>query len=303
MKLITFSAPNETLQRFGVLIAGYAVDLPVARVLWRTSSRAAPEAIATSVQEALVSANLEAVSRVANYAAANLENIAMAGAAYPEEQITFYPPIQKPGKILCVGVNYTAHIKEMGRELPKYPVIFSKFNNVLTGHRQKVPMPQISEMVDYEAELAVIIGRRAKDVPESEALYYVGGYAPFNDITVRDVQNRTSQWLLGKSFDGCGPFGPAVVTPDEIDNPQALNIRLLLNGQTMQDANTDDLFFKIPFLISYISQMMTLEPGDIISTGTPGGVGFARNPQVFLKPGDMVQVEIQQVGTLENTVA
>lgn len=218
------------------------------------------------------------------------------------DAVRFRPPITRPGKIICIGQNYRAHVLEMGRELPKHPVLFAKFANTLVGHEQSIRLPRVSTQVDYEAELMIVIGRRTKDVPPERALDSVAGYTIFNDISVRDYQRRTSQFLQGKTFDTTGPCGPAIVTPDEVGDPHSLGIRLRLNGETMQDGNTSDFIFDVPTIVSYLSEIMTLETGDLIATGTPEGVGFARDPQVFLKAGDVVEIEIDGLGVLRNPV-
>jgi acylpyruvate hydrolase len=187
--------------------------------------------------------------------------------------------------------------------LPQYPVLFAKFATTLIGNRRPIALPTVSNQVEYEAELALVIGRTGKDIPNTQAAFdYLAGYTIFNDVSVRDFQKRTVQWLQGKAVDGTSPIGPALVTTDEIRDPHALDITLRLNGEVMQQANTGDLIFDIPTILSYISEIMTLEPGDIIATGTPSGVGYARQPQVFLKPGDAIQVEIAELGVLENPV-
>jgi acylpyruvate hydrolase len=231
-----------------------------------------------------------------------LEALAILGWATPISDASFLPPILRPGKIICLGHNYRQHIAEMGSKLPEYPVIFAKFANTLIGHRQPIVLPQASSMVDYEAELAIVIGRGGRDISPEAAFDAIAGYTIFNDVSVRDYQRRTVQWLQGKTFDGTGPVGPAIVTADEIADPQALDITLRLNGEVMQHSNTGDFIFDIPTIIGYLSAIMTLEPGDIIATGTPSGVGFARDPQVFLRPGDLVQVAIDGLGVLENPV-
>jgi acylpyruvate hydrolase len=226
-----------------------------------------------------------------------------AGLVYGANNVDFLPPIPRPGKIVCLGHNYRRHIAEMGSAMPEYPVLFAKFSNTLIGHSQPIVLPKVSQMVDYEAELALVIGRRGKDIPQTqEAFTYLAGYTIFNDVSVRDYQRRTVQWLQGKTFDGSGPIGPALVTSDEVADPNAFDVMLRLNGEVMQQANTNDFIFDIPTILAYISQIMTLEPGDIIATGTPSGVGSARKPPVFLKAGDRVQIEISGLGMLENPV-
>lgn len=221
--------------------------------------------------------------------------------AAPDE-VQFLPVIPNPAKIICVGLNYRSHILEMGRELPNYPALFAKFSNALIGHQQPIAYPTVSDTLDYEAELGVIIGRPARNVSEDEALAYVAGYTVFNDITVREYQRRTLQWLQGKSFEQTTPVGPYLVTLDELDNPLGVELSLTVNGELRQQANTSDLVHNVPELIAYISAFTTLVPGDIIATGTPAGVGFARKPSLFLQPGDEIVTEIAGVGRLENEV-
>ena len=185
-------------------------------------------------------------------------------------------------------------------DIPKEPVLFNKFNNALVGAAGPVVLPRNSEQVDYEAELAVVLGRTARHVPVASAMDCVGGYTLMHDVSARDWQFRTGQWVSGKTFDTFGPCGPTMVTSDEVPDPQALDIRLTLNGTVMQQSNTRNLIFNVPTLISYISDIVTLRPGDIISTGTPPGVGFARKPQVFLRDGDTVEIYVERVGTMRH---
>jgi 2-keto-4-pentenoate hydratase/2-oxohepta-3-ene-1,7-dioic acid hydratase in catechol pathway len=214
------------------------------------------------------------------------------------------PPIPNPGKIICVGLNYADHCREQNIDLPESPVLFAKFTTALIGIDEAITWPtEVSQQVDYEAELAVVIGREAKNVPGDEANQYVAGYTIVNDVSARDVQFSDGQWIRGKSFDTFCPMGPYLVTADEIDDPQQLDIRCRVNGELRQDSNTREMIFQIPFLISFISKTCTLLPGDVISTGTPDGVGVFRDPKVFLKPGDVVEVEIEKLGRLRNTVA
>ncbi len=221
-----------------------------------------------------------------------------------EQEAHFLPVVPNPQKILCVGLNYADHARESGAEVPPEPVIFSKFASALAGHGQPIVLPRASGEVDYEAELVVVIGRRGKHIPEQQALDHVAGYACGHDVSARDWQLRKpgGQWLLGKTFDTFAPVGPYLVTRDEVPDPHQLDISLRLNSETMQQSNTRELIFSIPQLIAYISQVMTLEVGDLIFTGTPSGVGFSRKPPVFLTPGDVAEVEIQHLGTLRNTV-
>ena len=219
----------------------------------------------------------------------------------PADSCSWLPPVALPEKIICIGLNYKDHAAESKMEIPKEPVIFNKYNNALIGAGGPVVLPSNSNQVDYEAELAVVLGRQAKRVSMEEALHCVGGYTMMHDVSARDWQFRTGQWVSGKTFDTFGPCGPYLVTPDEVPDPHSLDIRLKLNGQVMQDSNTRNLIFNIPTLISYISHMFTLKQGDIISTGTPPGVGFARRPQVFLRPGDVVEITVKGLGTMRHT--
>lgn len=223
-------------------------------------------------------------------------------AILPASKVELRAPIPKPGKILCIGLNYRDHAAESNQAVPDYPTVFSKYDNVIIGPGEAIVLPAISDQVDYEAEFAFVIGKRARHVSEADALDYVAGYMPFNDISARDFQMRTSQWTIGKSFDTFGPIGPALVTADEVADPHDLDIRLLLNGQVMQSSNTSNLIFNINQLMAYITAAITLEPGDVITTGTPAGVGAARKPPVFLQPGDVVRLEIEGLGALENPV-
>jgi 2-keto-4-pentenoate hydratase/2-oxohepta-3-ene-1,7-dioic acid hydratase in catechol pathway len=217
---------------------------------------------------------------------------------------TLLAPVPDPRKIVCIGLNYRDHAAESGVPVPTEPVLFSKYPTALIGHGAPIVLPRVSQEVDYEAELVVVIGRKGRHIPRQRALEYVGGYAVGHDVSARDWQlNKPGkQWMAGKTFDTFAPVGPELVTPDEVPEPQNLGIRLRLNGQTMQDSNTSQLVFGIDELIAYLSQVFTLEPGDLIFTGTPPGVGMARKPPVWLKAGDIVEVEIDRLGTLRNTV-
>jgi len=221
-------------------------------------------------------------------------------AAFPLAQASLRPVIPAPGKVICVGLNYRAHIEETHREESDYPVLFTKFSSSLTGPFDPIPVPPESEAVDYEGELAVVIGDRARRVPAERALEYVGGYAVANDVTMRDYQYRTHQWLQGKAWEASTPLGPALVTPDEVGDPSTLTLRTTVNGQPVQEASTELLIFPIPTLISVISEFTALEPGDVILTGTPAGVGFRREPPLLMGDGDVAAVEIDRVGRIEN---
>ncbi|WP_223204250.1 fumarylacetoacetate hydrolase family protein [Alicyclobacillus suci] len=220
------------------------------------------------------------------------------------EDLRFGPCVPNPGKIICVGLNYRKHAEESHMDIPNYPVLFNKFSNSIAAHKQDIELPRLSSQIDYEAELAIVIGKKAKNIKKDEALDYVLGYCVANDLSARDLQMRTSQWMLGKCCDGFSPIGPYLVTAGDIENPNNLRIRLYVNGDLRQDSNTSDMIFKCDYIVSYISQYMTLMPGDIILTGTPEGVilGYPEERQVWLKDGDVVDVEIEKLGRLTNRV-
>lgn len=218
------------------------------------------------------------------------------------DNVVLAAPIPRPGKIICVGLNYRNHAIESGMDIPTSPIIFSKFVTSVAAPEGPIVIPKGSLQTDYEAELAVVIGRRAKNVSADDAMNYVFGYTNFNDVSARDFQFADGQWQRGKSCDTFAPFGPFIVTRDEISDPHALRIQFRLNGETMQDSTTSELIFRIPEIIEFLSRSVTLEPGDVIATGTPPGVGFARKPPVFLKDGDVCEVEIEGLGVLINPV-
>jgi 2-keto-4-pentenoate hydratase/2-oxohepta-3-ene-1,7-dioic acid hydratase in catechol pathway len=219
-----------------------------------------------------------------------------------EETLCFAPSVPQPGKIICVGLNYQRHALESQMPIPKTPVLFSKFSNALAAHREAVPLPEVASEYDYEVELVVVMGKRAKNVLADEALTHVFGYCTGNDLSARDLQMQTSQWLLGKTLDKFLPLGPYLVTADEIPDPQSLRVRCWLNGEPRQDSNTADMIFSVATVISYLSRHLTLEPGDIILTGTPEGVIFGRSEKMWLKPGDEVVVEVEGLGQLANVL-
>lgn len=217
--------------------------------------------------------------------------------------VRLLPPVPVPPKILCVGLNYDDHLEESGLKKPVYPEIFARFATSLIAHQQPIRRPRESVLLDYEAELAVVIGKPGRRIPRDQALDHVAGYSLFNDATIRDFQLRTPQWTLGKNFDATGAFGPWLVTPDAVPpGAHGLGIQGRLNGKVMQDSRTDRLIFSVAALIEMISVAMSLEPRDVIITGTPGGVGAARKPPVFMRPGDVFEVEIEGIGVLSNVV-
>lgn len=230
-------------------------------------------------------------------------NSAGSDALVDVESISYLPLIPRPPKIICIGRNYAAHAKEGGAEPPTYPEIFYRGSTSLLAHDQPIIRPKCSDKLDYEAELVAIIGKKARHVSIEDGLDYIAGYSLFNDATLRDYQKKSTQWTIGKNFDDTGAFGPMFVSADELPAGAAgLRIQSRLNGQVMQDANTSDFIFPMDDLIQKLSECMTLEPGDVIVTGTPAGVGYARNPPVYMKDGDLCEVEIEGIGILSNKV-
>lgn len=220
------------------------------------------------------------------------------------KDIEFAPLIARPPKIICIGRNYAAHAAEGGAETPTYPEIFFRGAESLIGHKQDIIRPTCSDRLDYEGEIAVVISKKGRHITKEDAFDYIVGYTLFNDATIRDYQRKSSQWTIGKTFDGTGAFGPELVTSDELPlGMKAVQIQTRLNGRVMQNANTRDLVFPVDYLIATLSECMTLMPGDVIITGTPAGVGYARTPPVFMKPGDVCEIEVEGLGILINTVA
>ncbi|PLT33112.1 fumarylacetoacetate hydrolase family protein [Bacillus sp. V5-8f] len=221
---------------------------------------------------------------------------------HEESSITIGPSVPSPGKIICVGLNYRRHADETGMAIPEFPILFSKFNNAITGHLQEISLPEDGNQFDYEAELAIVIGKKAENVSREAALSHVFGYTNANDFSCRDLQFRSGQWLLGKSYDTWCPVGPYILTADEIEDPNNLGIRCIVNGDIRQNSNTADMIFACDELISYISKYITLEPGDLILTGTPEGVAMGMESKPWVKPGDEIVVEVEGLGTLSNRV-
>ncbi|GAB7386421.1 fumarylacetoacetate hydrolase family protein [Bacillaceae bacterium] len=307
MRLVTFS--HQGITRIGSVVKEQVVDLHGAyKEMLRAQEILRYEQMADAfIPRDMVGflqggeQSLTLAKEVVEYAFAHLTD-ADPSVIFPLAHVHLEAPVQKPEKIVCVGHNYREHILEMKRELPPYPVIFAKFPNTLIGPYDDIPYYPISEQLDYEAEFAFVIGKRAKNVSEEEALQYVAGYTIANDVSYRDLQRRTLQWLQGKTVDGSAPMGPWIVTKDELPDPSGLELVLTVNGEERQRSNTRNLVFTVPYLVSFLSSLMTLEPGDIVLTGTPGGVGVARDPQVFLQDGDLVRIEIDKIGYIENRV-
>jgi 2-keto-4-pentenoate hydratase/2-oxohepta-3-ene-1,7-dioic acid hydratase in catechol pathway len=255
--------------------------------------QAAPQ-FGKTLKEAIAGNHLEEIGRLAS--ASGSKRIALA-------DIAFLPVITEPDKILCIGINYLSHVKETGREVPKYPMIFSRWADSQVGHDQPMIRPQASEKLDFEGELAVIIGRAGRHIKAADAFDHVVGYSCYNDGSVRDWQKHTIQFVPGKNFPATGGFGPYLVTSEEVGDPSTLSLITRLNGEVVQDGSTDDLIFDIPALIEYCSTFTELRPGDVIITGTTGGVGAFRTPPLWMKHGDVIEVEISKVGKLVNTIA
>ncbi|NIE64787.1 fumarylacetoacetate hydrolase family protein [Burkholderia sp. Ax-1719] len=282
MKLVTFRSGETT--RLGVIDGDDVVDLNQADASVPSDLRAALKAgidLNAAAQRAIASGEHRA----------------------PYASLDLAPVVPEPGKIVCLGHNFFDHAKEGGNLKPVYPLIFFRGASSLIGHEDPVIRPRVSEKLDYEAELMIVIGKRARHVKRENALDYVFGYACFNDVSVRDYQKRTSQWTIGKNFDGTGSFGPWLVTADDLPpGAEGLTLRLILNGQVMQQASTSDMIWGVAETIELLSECLTLEPGDVVAMGTPAGVGWAREPSVWLKHGDRVEVDIERVGRLQNTV-
>jgi 2-keto-4-pentenoate hydratase/2-oxohepta-3-ene-1,7-dioic acid hydratase in catechol pathway len=223
---------------------------------------------------------------------------------YQAAEVKLLPPIPDPPKIICLGLNYRDHAIESGATIPKEPILFSKYPTALIGHESAIVLPSVSREVDYEAELVIVVGKSGRHVKPADAMSCVAGYTIGHDVSARDWQLKKEgkQWMVGKTFDTFAPTGPVMVTSDELTDPHRLPIRLRLNGQNMQDSNTSQMIFDVPSVIAYLSQVFTIEPGDLIFTGTPPGVGFARKPPIFLKAGDVVEVQIEGIGVLRNPV-
>jgi 2-keto-4-pentenoate hydratase/2-oxohepta-3-ene-1,7-dioic acid hydratase in catechol pathway len=278
MRFVTFEQ-NELGPRPGVLLGDIVADI----------SGAGFKDIVEVIQ-----GGAEALDRVQRW---------VSGATtLPLKSVRLHAPIPRPPKLICVGLNYRDHAEESKMEIPKVPTIFSKFSSCVIGPGDQIVLPKNSAQPDYEAEFAFVIGKRGRHVVGDAWREYVFGYTNLNDVSARDFQMATTQWLMGKTFDTFAPMGPYLVSADEIDDPHALDIRMTINGEVLQNSNTRNLIFRIPDLVAYLSSAFTLEPGDVVSTGTPGGVGFARKPPRFLRAGDECVVEVAGLGQLRNPV-
>ncbi len=222
--------------------------------------------------------------------------------AYPLDSVTLEAPLSRPGKIIALGKNYLDHIKETGSETPEFPVIFAKFPSCVIGPNDSIPIPKISNKIDWEVELAIVIGKLCKDVDEKDAVKYIAGYTIVNDVTARDLQRGDGQWIRGKSLDRFCPMGPCIVTQDELGDASGLKLYTKINGILKQESSTSNMMFNVPQIIAHLSTAFTLEPGDVIITGTPSGVGFVRDPPEYLKDGDKIEQYIEKIGYLHNSV-
>jgi 2-keto-4-pentenoate hydratase/2-oxohepta-3-ene-1,7-dioic acid hydratase in catechol pathway len=304
MKLAQFKTKASSRQRLGILAGERLVDVAaLARASREAGGRASEWLLGVADTLDVIKRGPEALGEIAALFEDERARKAVdeEGVAWTLAAVEFLPPVC-PGKMLAIGRNYVDHAIEGGAEPPAAPLVFMKLPNALSAHEAPIVLPTISTQVDYEAELAVVIGRRAKRVGEADALDYVFGYAPFNDVSARDLQFGDGQWVRGKGLDGFAPLGPYITTRDEVPDAHALKIEGRLNGAVMQSSDTSKMIFKIPYLVSYISQGITLEPGDVIATGTPEGVGIFREPPVLLKAGDVFEVTIEKLGTLRNAV-
>ena len=303
MKLATYI--RQKVSRLGAVINGHVLDLEQAYKACQSETDEVPP-LAEFPEEMLAllrsgNETWQALAVAVNWAETVPE--AVKSLFYPLDEVQLAPPLPNPSKIVCVGLNYHDHCREQGIEVPQRPLLFAKFPSTIIGPDDDITWPpHVTKQVDYEAELAVVIGRKGRNIPLDEAARFIAGYTIVNDVSARDVQKSDGQWVRGKSLDTFCPMGPYLVTTDEVVDPQQLKIRCWVNGELRQDSNTAEMIFKIRELISFISQTCTLMPGDIISTGTPHGVGVFRNPPVFLQPGDVVEIEIEKLGRLRNYV-
>jgi 2-keto-4-pentenoate hydratase/2-oxohepta-3-ene-1,7-dioic acid hydratase in catechol pathway len=302
MKLAQFKTKTANKQMLGVSLGDSVCDVAeLARAVRATGAPAAEWLLDADSTLDVISRGDKPIDELNDLLNASGGSQTSFATAFHQDAIEFLPAVY-PTKILAIGRNYADHALEGGGEPPKAPLIFAKLSNALSAHNAPIVLPTVSETIDWEAELAVVIGKRAKRVSEADAINHVFGYTLMNDVTARDLQRSDKQWTRGKGLDTFAPLGPFITTRDEITDVQNLKVEGLYNGNVTQSSNTSKMIFSIAYLISYISQDITLEPGDIISTGTPEGVGFFRNPPVLLKPGDVCEVRIEKLGALRNPV-
>jgi acylpyruvate hydrolase len=300
MRLVSFSPDGKLMLRSGIETAAGIADTRHVAALAGFAERDRTALSSTRAALALDRERLDMLGKTAESLASELRG---RGALHGRDHVHLGPPIPDPQKVICLGLNYRDHAREAGLATPSDPMFFAKWANSLIGPTDPIVPPRATKQVDYEAELAVVIGDRVYGVDEDRALDHVVGVMVLNDVSARDLQLANNLWTGGKAIDTFAPCGPAVVTLEEIEDIQALPVRTRVNGQIVQDGNTADMIFGVAETIAFLSQIMTLEPGDIIATGTPAGVGISRTPQVFLRRGDIVEVEIEGVGTLRNPVA
>jgi acylpyruvate hydrolase len=314
MQLVTFA--YRGVRRVGLLAGEHVIDVNRAYVAL-LARHGDPHAAAMA--EALVPADmislleageraLTAIREAVVYVREGLDSadrgeaLQHDGVVFVLSEVTLKAPVPRPGKLILLGLNYRDHAEETGQRIPEVPTLFAKYHNSVVGPGAAILIPRVTEQIDYEAEFAFVIGRRGRQIPRERAMDYVAGYTIINDVSARDYQFVTSQWMVGKTFDTHCPMGPALVLRDEVPDPHNLDISLSIAGEVLQRSNTNQLIFKIPETVEYLSQVMTLEPGDVISTGTPAGVGFTRQPPRWLRPGETVRIEIAGLGVLENPV-
>lgn len=315
MRLVTFA--HRGTQRVGVIDGEWIIDVNRAYAAWL---RERGDLRACAMAEALVPAEmigvleagdrgLAAIREAVRYAkegagpGEQVKALQRHGVLFMASEVTLKAPIPRPGKLILLGLNYRDHAEETGQKIPEVPTLFSKYPNSVIGPGEPILIPRATDQIDYEAEFAFVIGRRGRDIPQERALEYVAGYTIVNDVSARDYQFVTSQWMVGKTFDTHCPMGPTLVLKDEIPDPHTLDLTLTIGKELLQKSNTQQLIFKVPETVAYLSQVMTLEPGDVVSTGTPAGVGFTRKPPRWLRPGETVRIEIAGLGVLENPVA
>lgn len=294
MQLVSYHAQGQMVGswRAGIEHDGRVVDVTS---LWHDGNHA-------TTTKQLLAAGPATVSEVFKQAREVLAASPDSSNVFQTTSIELGPPVPDPDKIICVGINYADHANEAGLAKTEVPLFFAKYRNALTGPTSPILLPRVSSKIDYEGELAFVIGTRCKDVSEQDALQYVTGYTIMNDVSARDLQMRTSQYIAGKTLDTFAPMGPGIVPASAIPDPGAITLTTRVNGQVVQHASTASMIFSVAQIISFLSSLMTLEPGDIIATGTPSGVGFMRTPPLFLQNGDIVEVEIEGIGQLRNPV-
>lgn len=307
MRLVTYSVKGN--RRLGLQRGETIVDLQAAYLASGGNPQVARFLLGQDMITFLSAGEvaLEAARQAEAYARGNVDGETVDGCpvVMPLAEVVLEAPVPRPGKVICIGLNYKDHAEETGAAVPQEPIIFTKYPSNVIGPNQPVvhPGPELTQKLDYEVELVIVIGKGGRDIPASRAMEHVAGYTVGNDISARDLQiERGGQWVKGKALDTFAPLGPVLVTADEIPDPHNLRLQLRLNGTTMQDSNTRQLIFGVPVLIEFLSRLSTLEPGDVIFTGTPPGVGMARKPPVWLQPGDVMEAEIEKIGVLRNPV-